>query len=177
MKRTFLLLLVLLSACVPATRLYPPDTPVLYPTSYRNLFDTTLQTLTAAYVPVGLDRLTFSVTQADPQTGLITAVRNERGPSTNLQYRYRFPENADIGEHRGSYSFFSGLGLAFSVPVQRSNPEQTIITVVIRPTAAGASLIYSAQGPDGTISNDGTRLMRSVIAELNARFLKDSNEQ
>ena len=176
MKRSFLLLFsllfVLLSACVPTTRLYPPDIPITYPTGYRNLFDTTLQTLTAAYVPDGLSRRTFSVTQADPQTGLITAVRNERGPSSSVQYRYRFPEDeADIGERRGSYSFFSGLGLAFSVPVQNSSPEQTIITVVIRPTETGASLIYSTQGPDGTSSNDGTRLMRSVVADLNARFL------
>ncbi len=168
----FILLSVLLGACVPTAQVYPPDIPITYPTSYRNLFDTTLQTLTAAYVPDGLSRRTFSVTQADPQTGLITAVRNERGPSSSVQYRYRFPEDdADIGDRRGSYSFFSGLGLAFSVPVQRSSPEQTIITVVIRPTAAGASLIYSTQGPDGTSSNDGTRLMRSVLENLNARFL------
>lgn len=173
MKRTFsLLLLVFLSACVPATRLYPPDTPILYPTGYRNLFATTLQELTAAYVPDGLDRRTFSVTQADLKTGLITAVRNERGSPTNVQYRYRFPEDeADIGERRGSYSFFPGLGFALSLPVQTSSPEQTIITIVIRQVGPQASLIYSTQGPDGTSSNDGTQLMRGVIADLNARFL------
>ena len=173
MKRSALLPLALLfaalSACVPVAQ-YPPDTPIIYPTSYRNLFSTTLQELTAAYLPSGLGRSTFSVTQADLGTGLITAVRNERGASAAVQYRYRYPEDdADIGDRSGSY--FPGLGLALTLPVQTSSPEQTIITIVIRKVGSQASLIYSAQGPDGTSSNDGTRLMRIVVADLNARFL------
>ncbi len=170
MKRSFalfVLLVTLLSACVPATQ-YPPDTPIFYPTSYRNLFSTTLQELTAAYLPSGLGRSTFSVTQANLETGLITAVRNERGASANVQYRY--PEDdADIGSRSGS--FFPGLGLALTLPVQTSSPQQTIITIVIRKVGNQASLIYSAQGPDGTSSNDGTRLMRIVVMDLNAQFL------
>ena len=173
MKRFALLSLFLLlgtlSACVPVAQ-YPPDTPVIYPTSYRNLFSTTLQELTAAYLPSGLGRSTFSVTQANLETGLITAVRNERGASANVQYRYRYPEDdADIGNRSGS--FFPGLGLALTLPVQTSSPDQTIITIVLRKVGNQASLIYSTQGPDGTSSNDGTRLMRIVVADLNARFL------
>ena len=173
MKRLSLLLCILLSACVPATQLYPPDTPIIYPTSYRNLFDTTLQELTAAYVPDGLSRRTFSVTQANLQTGLITAVRNEQGLTANLQYRYRFPDNSDISDGSGYYGFAPGLGLALTLPVplQPSSPQQTIITIVIRKLGQQASLIYSTQGPDGTSSNDGTRLMRQVVVNLNTRFL------
>lgn len=165
MKKLSFLLLVLLAACVPTTRPYPPDTPILYPTDYRNLFDTTLQELTAAYLPDGLDRRTFSISHADPGTGLITAVRNERGTTANLNYR--FPENDD--------DIPFGLGFSLLVPVPVTPPEQTIITIVVRPTGSGASLVYSTQGPDGTSSADAERLMRRVIGGLDAR-LKPAQE-
>lgn len=161
MKRFAPLLLVLLAACVPTTQFYPPGVPILYPTDYQNLFNTTLQELTAAYVPYQLERHTFSITQADPETGLITAVRNERGGAANL--RYRFPEDDD--------DFPLGLGFSLLVPVPITSPEQTIITIVIRRAEPGASLIYSTQGPDGTSSRDAERLMRGVVASLNTRFL------
>lgn len=161
MKKTALLLLAVLAACVPATRYLPPETPIFYPTSYRNLFSATLQELTAAYVPDGLGRRTFAITRADLETGLITAVRSERGTTANL--RYRFPD-----EDQGT-----AFGLRFNllVPVPVTPIEQTIITVVVRPQGRGASIIYSTQGPDGSSSNDAERLMRRVIAGLDARFL------
>lgn len=161
MKKFSFLLLVVLAACVPTTRYLPPDTPILYPTGYRSLFDATLQELTAAYVPDGLGRRTFSITQADPETGLITAVRNEQGTTANL--RYRFPDE----DHDTPF----GLGFKLLVPVPVTPREQTIITIVVRPQGQGASIIYSTQGPDGSSSGDAERLMRQIITNLDARFL------
>ncbi len=152
MKRFAPLLLVLLAACAPTTQLYPPGVPIFYPTDYQNLFSTTLQELTAAYVPNQLERRTFSITQADPETGLITAVRNERGGAANL--RYRFPYNDD--EDDDDFPF--GLGFSLLVPVPVTSPEQTIITIVIRRAEPGASLIYSTQGPDGKSSSSSSSL-------------------
>lgn len=163
--KNILLILVLLAACAPSTRYLPPETPILYPTGYRTLFDTTLQELTAAYLPDGLGRRTFSITQADPETGLITAVRNERGTTASLNYR--FPRDNDAFDH----GFPLGLGFNLELPVPVAPPERTIITVVVRPQGQGASIIYSTQGPDGTSSADAERLMRQVVAKLDARFL------
>ena len=165
MKRTlFSLLLVTLAACTPTLRLYPPETPVVFPVPYRTLFDRTLQELTAAYLPDALERRPFSVTQADPETGLITAVRNERGPTATVRYRY--PYSDDIDDDSG-FPFF---GLAFAVPVPNPRPEQTLLTVVVRPEGRGSSIIYSAQDPGGSLSEDGVRLMRGVMERLEARF-------
>lgn len=162
MKKLSLLLLVLLAACTPSARYLPPDTPIVYPVAYRTLFDTVLQELTAAYVPAQLDRRTFSITQADPETGLITAVRNEPGTTARLSYRYPPVDDDDR---------FYGLGLQFLVPVPVTPREQTTITVVVRPQGEGASLIYSTQGPNGTSSAEAERLMRGIVARLDARFL------
>ncbi len=158
--------LILLAACVPTTRTLPPDTPIVYPTSYRSLFDATLQELTAAYVPDQLERRTFSITQADPETGLITAVRSERGESVNLNYR--FPSFGDGDED--THDFPYGLGFRLALPVPVSPTLRTVITVVVRPEGQLASLIYSTQGPNGTSSSDAERLMRQVLAKLEARF-------
>ncbi len=170
------LLLSLLAACAPTAQLYPPEAPLIYNVPYRTLFDRTLQELTAAYLPDALERRPFSVTQADPETGLITAVRNERGPTATLRYRYPYDvddeDDEDIYEGSG---FPFGFGLAFAVPVPASRPEQTLLTVVVRPEGSGASLIYSAQDPDGSSSGDGVRLMRGVIARLEARFRAPAN--
>jgi hypothetical protein len=166
MKRFLLLLLIPLAACVPTARYTSPDSPIVYPVAYRALFDATLQELTAAYVPDALDRRTFSITQADLDTGLITAVRNQPGTTATLRYRYEF-DDEDDGDF-GPWPFF---GLNFAVPVPNRQPEQTIITLVIRPEGAGASIIYSSQSPSGSASYDADRLMRQVIARLDARFL------
>ena len=162
------LLLSLLAACAPTAQLYPPEAPIFYPVPYRTLFDRTLQELTAAYLPDALERRPFSVTQANPETGLITAVRNERGKAATLRYRY--PGDVDEEDIYEGSGFPFGFGLAFAVPVPASRPEQTLLTVVVRPEGEGASLIYSAQDPDGSSSEDGVRLMRGVIARLEARF-------
>lgn len=164
-------LLLLLAACAPTARYLPPDTPLVYPVDYRTLFDATLQELTSAYVPDGLGRRTFSISQADPETGLITAVRTERGPTAN--FRYRFPGNGDEDED----DFPFGFGFGFAVPIPVNIQERTVITVVVRPQGQGASIIYSTQGPDGTSSADAERLMRGVIADLDARFVKPAQEQ
>ena len=162
------LLLSLLAACAPTAQLYPPEAPIFYPVPYRTLFDRTLQELTAAYLPDALERRPFSVTQADPETGLITAVRNERSKAAT--FRYRYPGDIDEEDIYEGSGFPFGLGLAFAVPVPASRPEQTLLTVVVRPEGSGSSLIYSAQDPDGSSSGDGVRLMRGVIARLEARF-------
>ena len=145
MKRFAPLLLVLLAACVPTTQYYPPGVPILYPTDYQ--------------------------TQADPETGLITAVRNERGGAANLRYRFPYDDDEDDDD------FPLGLGFSLLVPVPITSPEQTIITIVIRRAEPGASLIYSTQGPDGTSSHDAERLMRGVVADLNTRFLASQPQE
>ena len=167
------LFLALLAACAPTAQLYPPEAPLVYGVPYRTLFDRTLQELTAAYLPDALERRPFSVTQADPETGLITAVRNERGPTATLRYRY--PGDVDDEDVYEGSGFPFGFGLAFAVPVPASRPEQTLLTVVVRPEGSGSSLIYSAQDPDGSSSEDGVRLMRGVIARLEARFRAPAN--
>lgn len=172
------LLLALLAACAPTAQLYPPEAPLVYGVPYRTLFDRTLQELTAAYLPDALERRPFSVTQADPETGLITAVRNERGPTATLRYRSG-DANYDLDDedsYEGS-GFPFGFGLAFAVPVPASRPEQTLLTVVVRPEGSGSSLIYSAQDPDGSSSEDGVRLMRGVIARLETRFQTPATTQ
>ena len=168
MKKVSFLFLVLLAACVPITRTLPPDTPIVYPISYRTLFDATLQELTAAYVPDGLERRTFSITEADPETGLITAVRSERGESVNLNYRFPGFGDGDPDTHDFPY----GLGFRLALPVPVSPTLRTVITVVVRPQGQQATLIYSTQGPNGTSSGDAERLMRGVVADLDARFTK-----
>lgn len=172
MKKISFLFLVLLAACVPTTRYLPPDTPIGYPAPYRTLFDATLQELTAAYVPDQLSRRTFSITEADPETGLITAVRNERGESVNLNYRFPGYEYGDGDED--SHDFPYGLGFRLAIPVPVSPTLRTVITIVVRPQGQGASLIYSTQGPDGTSSSDAERLMRLVVSKLDARFMASS---
>ena len=167
-----LLLTLLLVACAPSVH-YPPDTPLSYPVSYRTLFDRTLQELTAAYLPTQRGRQTFSITRADPETGLITAVRNERGPTTQLNYR--LSRDDLIGDRDGAVGdlyrgFPFGLGFALTLPLLAPIPEQTILTVVVRPEGSGASLVYSAQGPDGESSSDGVRLLQGVVEKLGARF-------
>lgn len=169
MKRFCFLLLVMLAACVPTTRYLPPDTPLVYPTAYRSLFSATLQELTAAYVPDGLRRRTFAISQADPETGLITAVRSERGPATTLNYRFPYRDDEDEDDFPGGFPY--GLGFNLAIPVPVTPPLRTVITIVVRPQGQGASIIYSTQGPDGLSSNDAERFMRRVIAGLDARFL------
>ncbi len=167
MKRFLLLMLIPLAACVPTARYTSPEAPIVYPVAYRTLFDATLQELTAAYIPDALDRRTFSITQADPDTGLITAVRN--GPSATATLRYRFPSDYDDDDYGyGPWPFF---GLNLAVPVPTRTPEQTVITIVLRPEGQGSSIIYSSQSPGGTSSYDADRLMRQVIARLDTRFL------
>jgi len=174
MKRLCFLLLVVLAACAPTTRYLPPDTPLFYPTDYRSLFSATLQELTATYVPDGLRRRTFAISQADPETGLITAVRSERGPVTTLNYRFPYDEDEDEDDFPGGFPY--GLGFKLAIPVPVTPPLRTTITIVVRPQGEGASIIYSTQGPDGTSSNDAERFMRRVIAGLDARFLRPTEE-
>lgn len=169
MKKRFFLVLLALAACVPTTRYLPPDTPIVYPVPYRTLFDATLQELTAAYVPDQLSRRTYSIFQADPETGLITAVRNERGESVNLNYRFPGYGSSDGDEDTDDFLYGSGFRLA--IPVLVTPPLRTVITVVVRPQGQKASLIYSTQGPDGTSSSDAERLMRLVVGKLDARFV------
>jgi len=159
MKRyTTAALLVLLASCVPSARPLPPDTPIVYNVPYEELFSATLQELTAAQLPAYGSVITFSIAEANKETGLITAVHNER--QTKAAFTYRTPDDAIFG-----------LGLRFSVPV--TTREQTVITIVLRPEGRGrASIIYSTQGPDGRSSPQAERIMRQVIAGLDERFMQ-----
>jgi hypothetical protein len=150
------LLLVLLGACAPAVRFLPPETPIVYDVPYDTLFDATLQELTAAYTSAGTARRTFSIEEADRDTGLIRAVRRE--PTTRANVRYRSPDTNPR------------FGFSLLVPLPITPAEETTITVVVRPEGEGASLIYSTQGPDGRISRDAEAVMQRVITRLDERF-------
>lgn len=159
LTHVLLLLLLLLAACAPTVRYLPPETPIVYGVGYNALFDATLQELTAAYLPAATSRRTFSITEADRDTGLITAVRREPGTTANL--RYRSQDRQDVG---------LGFGFNLLVPVPVAPTQETTITVVVRPEGEGASIIYSTQGPDGRSSADAETLMQRVITRLDARF-------
>jgi uncharacterized protein YcfL len=162
-------LLVLLVACAPTTTRYlPPDTPIVYNTSYGALFSATLQELTAADIPAFGTRETFSIAEAERDTGLITAVHNER--RTTATFSYRLPEDDE--------NIPFGFGLRLFLPVAVAPPEQTVITVVVRPVGRNrASIIYSTQGPNGQSSLEAERLMREVIENLDARFSGEQSTQ
>lgn len=158
--RRFALVMILASlvACTPTLQAAPPARPLVFATSYRALFDATLQELTAAYTGNGYYRQYFSVSQANPETGLITAVRNENGQNTTAAFEYRWGRE-DTPE----------FNLFVPFPVQQQAP-QSFITVVVRPAGRHASLIYSSQAAAGGMSAEANELMQQVVQKLRARF-------
>ena len=173
------LLLVLLAACVPVVGTLPPENPIFFNARYDALFDATLQEMTSIYLSLGGTRLIFAITEADRDTGLISAVRNQRGPRSSFSFRGgRYYErerdrrdDADIGD-----GFFFGPFFRVYVPVPARESETTLISVVLRPAERGATLIYSSSGPNGTASRNADRFMAAVVDNLRERFPSPQSE-
>jgi hypothetical protein len=152
-----LLGLLLLAACTPATYApYPPETPILYPASYDQLFDTTLKALASTYVPTSYSRLTFAISSAEKETGLIRLRRED------LQTAWLRQGEVRIDDER----LFIDLDRAYYLTVE------SLITLVLRPEGPDtASLVYSTSNSWGTSSEVANAFMARVIAKLDAEFL------
>ncbi len=166
---SFSTLLVILAACAPVTSTLPPEEPLFFSARYNALFDATLQEMTSTYVRSGGTRLTFAIVEADRDTGLITAVRNERSPRSSVTLRSRRYE--DQGDEDG---VFFGPFFRVYVPVPAREPERTVVSAVLRPVERGATLVYSSTGPDGTTSRSADRFMAQVVEDLRERFPSQS---
>ncbi|MEM7738769.1 MAG: hypothetical protein AAF267_23625 [Deinococcota bacterium] len=149
-----------LVACTPLPNVPPPDAPIIFEASYSELFDATLEAMTLAYVDrPGRIRYDFAVSQAAPDTGLISAFRDDarvryRRSSRNISIDY----DDDIVE------------VDVFVPVQEL--ERSIVTAVVRPlNDAQSSLVYSTTSDTGStvIAN---AYMGEVLARLEARFTR-----
>ena len=156
--------LLLVTACVPT--LYaplPPETPLLYPVSYERLFDATLQALTTSYVETNYgSRLTFSITSAAKETGLISLLRED------LQSTWLRQHEIQVNQE----NIFLDLDRAYYLKVQ------SIITLVLRPEGMNqASLAYSTSNSWGTSSEIANAFMARVIAKLEAQFLAQKAEE
>ena len=166
---SFSTLLVVLAACAPVTSTLPPEEPLFFSARYDALFDATLQEMTSTYVRSGGTRLTFAIVEADRDTGLITAVRNERGPRSSISLRSRRYE-----DHDDEGGVFFGPFFRVYVPVPAREPERTVVSAVLRPVERGATLVYSSTGPDGTTSRNADRFMAQVVQDLRERFPSQS---
>lgn len=158
MNRSWLwgMLLLILAACAPAARPLPPEQPLVFDTTYENLFGTTLQALTTTYVRHDGRRFMFAIGNADRDTGLITAYREGR-PTGGLHAIKRF------GNERSS--------LSFSVFVPLTPPERSTITLVVRPLADGrAALSYSVTAPTWEDVSLAERFMARVVQQLETRL-------
>ncbi len=175
MKRLLSLaaLLTLLAACTPVTSTLPPEEPIFFNARYDALFDATLQEMTSTYVRSGGTRLTFAVLEADRDTGLITAVRNERAPRSSISLRSRRYDDHDDDDRDG---VFYGPFFRVYVPVPAREPERTIVSAVLRPAEQGATLVYSSTSPSGTTSRNADRFMAEVVGELRSRFPSPQSE-
>lgn len=157
----FVFIIFLVAGCAPVVYApLPPDTPLYYPTDYASLFDATLRALTTSYVETyGGERLTFAITAAERDTGLIRAVHQELRELTTLE-RYPKPDNADE------------LWFVFPLEETRVYRVQTTVTLVLHPEGDGvASLAYSTTDSLGTSSNLANAYMAKVIDKLDAQFL------
>ena len=157
-------LAALLAACTPVTSTLPPEEPLFFSARYDALFDATLQEMTSTYVRSGGTRLTFAIVEADRDTGLITAVRNERTPRSSVTLRSRPYRDEDED------GVFFGPFFRVYVPVPAREPERTIVSAVLRPVERGATLVYSSTGPGGTSSRSADRFMAEVVRDLRERF-------
>ena len=161
--------LLALSACAPVTSTLPPEEPLFFSARYDALFDATLQEMTSTYVRTGGARATFAVTQADRDTGLITAVRTEPRPRSSLSLRgRRYYDHDDDYDHDEEGVFFGPFFRVY-VPVPAPEPERTIVSAVLRPADGGATLVYSSSGPNST-SSTANRFMAQVAENLRGRF-------
>lgn len=155
---TLLLALLLLNACAPLPNVPPPEAPIVFAAPYRDLFDATLEAMTLAYVDrPGRFRYDFAIAGAEPETGLIRALREDTRTRYRRQYR-----DVDIDDDIVSVRVF--------VPVQAL--ERSLITVVVRPIADDqSSLVYSTTSDSGStvIAN---AYMGEVLERLEAQFTR-----
>ena len=162
-----LLLLALLAACAPVTSTLPPEEPIFFSARYDALFDATLQEMTSTYLRSSGTRITFAVTEANRDTGLVTAVRNERGPRSSISLRGGRYYDRDDDRDEG---VFFGPFFRVYVPVPVGDSERTLISVVLRPAERGATLVYSSSGSSGVTSRTANRFMAQVVENLRERF-------
>lgn len=160
--KSFLLLglTLLLGACAPAARPTPPERPIVFAAEYDQLFDATLQELTASYLSrPGQRRITFAIDQAERDTGLIRAVRTT---ATTTQAHFRGTRRREVRP---------GLTVRWHIRTPARTQEiQEIISVVVRPEAEGrASMIYSSTRR-GEASWVADEFMERVLERLEARF-------
>jgi hypothetical protein len=145
-------LLLILAACAPVATPLPPEQPLVFNTTYENLFDSTLQAITTTHVRHEGRRFMFAIEGADRDTGIVRAYREGR-PTGGLQATKRF------GDDRSS------LSLSLFVPL--TAPERSTITVVIRPLADGrAALTYSVTAPTLEDTRLAERFMARVVQRL-----------
>jgi hypothetical protein len=151
-------MLVGLTACAPLPNVPPPEAPLVFTASYRDLIDTTLEAMTLAYVDrPGRFRYDFAIASAEPETGLIRAFRED----TRTRYRSRY-RNIELDDDIVSVRVF--------VPVQEL--ERSLITVVVRPLSEGqSSLVYSTTSDSGStvIAN---AYMGEVLKRLERQFTR-----
>jgi len=147
---------VLLSACAPLPNVPPPEAPIVFDAPYRELFDTTLEAMTLAYVDRrGRFRYDFAVAGADPETGLIRAFREDARTRYRSQYR-----DIDIDDDIVNVRVF--------VPVQEL--ERSFITVIVRPVSdLQSSVVYSTTSDSGSVVI-ANAYMGDVLKRLEAQF-------
>ena len=153
-----LLLGFLLAACAPLPNVPPPEAPLVFATSYRELFDATLEAMTLAYVDrPGRFRYDFAIAGANPETGLIRAFREDARTRYRRQYR-----DVDIDDDIVSVRVF--------VPVQEL--ERSLITVVVRPVSdEQSSLVYATTSDSGSVVI-ANAYMGEVMQRLEAQFAR-----
>lgn len=149
-----------LAACTPLPNVPPPDAPIIFEAPYNQFFDATLEAMTLAYVDrPGRIRYDFAVSQAVPETGLISAFRDD----ARVRYRRSYRNiSIDYDDDIVEVDVF--------VPVQEL--ERSIVTAIVRPVNdAQSSLVYSTTSDTGStvIAN---AYMGDVLARLEARFAR-----
>ncbi|MDZ7703395.1 MAG: hypothetical protein U5L04_02800 [Trueperaceae bacterium] len=152
------LLVALLASCAPRTAPLP-SAPLLFDTDAETLFGATLQSLATTSLEARRGRrYTFAIVEADPDTGLITAVREVR-------------TRVGVGSSPFYLSERFRLGLTLYTPANSLRRE--IITLVVRPEPSGASLAYTTSSDVGVDSRLANDFMAEVVQSLRARFAPD----
>jgi hypothetical protein len=151
---------VSLVACTPLANVPPPTAPIIFEAPYSQLFDATLEAMTLAYVDrPGRIRYDFAISQAAPETGLISAFRDD----ARVRYRRSYRNiSIDYDDDIVEVDVF--------VPVQEL--ERSIITAIVRPlNDTQSSLVYSTTSDTGStvIAN---AYMGAVLTRLEARFAR-----
>ncbi len=156
-----LLSVLLLGGCAPLPNVPPPDAPIVFATSYRELFDATLEAMTLAYVDrPGRFRYDFAIAGAEPETGLIRAFREDVRTRYRSQYR-----DIDINDSDDSI-----VNVRVFVPVQEL--ERSLITAVVRPVSDNqSSLVYSTTSDSGSVVI-ANAYMGEVLKRLEAQFTR-----